>query len=152
MLVLYGSKFCTENFGLLAIAIYLLSRLEIRNDELITRLRLLRIQSKAILFQFICTLFRAQNIIFLIFEIYCFLKDSFPKIINQLLDKKKRIAFTFLIFGCLISISTILINSFSTYINVMASYFWDNPYLLDAKKIFYTFSDFLPFIKRIWLY
>ena len=139
MLILYGSKFCTENFGLVAIAIYLFSRLEIRKEKLLTKFKLLGIQSKAIFSQFICTLFRAQNIIFLIFEIYCFLKDSFPKIINQLLDKKKRIAFTFLIFGCLISISTILINSFSTYINVMASYFWDNPFLLDAKKIFYTF-------------
>ena len=139
MLVLYGSKFCTENFGLLAIAIYLLSRLEIRNDELITRLRLLRIQSKAILFQFICTLFRAQNIVFLIYEIYCFLKDSLPNIINQLLDKKKNIVFIFLIFGVLLSIGSILINSFSTYITVMSSYFWDNPFLLDAKKIFFTF-------------
>ena len=139
MLILYGSKFCTENFGLVAIAIYLLTRLEIRDKKFLKRLKLLQIQSKAILFQFIFTLFRAQNIIFLIYEIYCFLKDFFPNIINQLLDKKKTIAFTFLIFGILIFISSILINSFSTYINVMYLYFWDNPFLLDAKKIFYTF-------------
>ncbi len=139
MLVLYGSKFCTENFGLVALAIYLLLRTEIRNNELITRLKLLQIQSKAILFQFICTLFRAQNIVFLIYEIFCFLKDSLPNIINQLLDKKKIIAFTFLIFGVLLSIGSILINSFSTYIRIMSSYFWDNPFLLDAKKIFLTF-------------
>ena len=139
MLILYGSKFCTENFGLVAIAIYLLSRLEIRDNKFLTRLKLLQIQSKAILFQFICTLFRAQNIIFLIYEIYCFLKDFVPNKINQLLDKKKNIAFIFLILGGLVSISFILIQSFSTYINVMYLYFWDNPFLIDAKKIFYTF-------------
>ncbi len=139
MLILYGSKFCTENFGLVAIAIYLLSRLEIKEDKFLTRLKLLKIQSKAILYQFICTLFRAQNVILLIYEIYCFLKDSFPNIINQLLDKKKRIAFLILILGGFIFISFILINSFSTYINVMSSYFWDNPFLLDAKKVFNTF-------------
>lgn len=139
MLVLYGSKFCTENFCLLALGIYLLSRLEIRNDELLSRLKVLGIQSKAILLQFILTLFRAQNLIFLIYEIFCFLKDFFSNKINQLLDKKKTITFTFLIFGVLLSISSILVNSFSSYINVMSSYFWDNPFLLDAKKIFYTF-------------
>ena len=152
MLILYGSKFCTDNFGLVAIALYLLSRLEIRNNKLLTRLKLLQIQSKAILSQFICTLFRAQNIIFLIYEIYCFLKDSFPNIISQLLDKKKSIAFTFLILGGLISISSILINSFSTYINVMYLYFWDNPFLLDAKKIFYTFFSDTDNLSKIQLF
>ena len=155
MLILYGSKFCTENFGLVAIAIYLLSRLEIREDKLLSRLKLFLIQSKAILSQFICTLFRAQNIIFLIYEIYCFLIDSFPNIINQFLDKKKSIAFTFLIFGGLFSISFVLINSFSTYISVMSSYFWDNPFLIDAKKIFYTFfpdTNNLSTIKLVFGY
>ena len=76
MLILYGSKFCTENFGLLAIAIYLFSRLEIRKEKLLTKFKLLGIQSKAIFSQFICTLFRAQNIIFLIFEIYCHIKPA----------------------------------------------------------------------------
>ena len=112
MLVLYGSKFCTENFCLLAIGIYLLSRLEIRNDELQSRVKFFEIQSKAILFQFILTLFRAQNLIFLIYEIVCFLKDFFSNIINKLIDKKKTITFAFLIFGVLFSISSILINSF----------------------------------------
>ena len=155
MLVLYGSKFCTENFCLLALGIYLLSRLEIRNGELLSRLKILGIQSKAILLQFILTLFRAQNLIFLIYEIFCFLKDFFSNKINQLLDKKKTITFTLLIFGFLLSISSILINSFSTYINVMSSYFWDNPFLLDAKKIFYTFfpnSNNLSTIQLIFGY
>ncbi len=155
MLVLYGSKFCTENFCLLAIGLYLLSRLEIRNYKSLSRLKFLGIQSKAILFQFILTLFRAQNLIFLIYEILCFLKDFFSNIINQLIDKKKTFIFTFLIFGVLLSISSILINSFSTYINVMSSYFWDNPFLLDAKKIFYTFfpnSDNLSTIQLVFGY
>ncbi len=136
MLVLYGSKFCTENFCLVAISIYLATRLEIRNSINLTRLKLLRIQIKSVLMQLLCTLFRAQNIIFFIYEIACLLKDFSQNIINKFFENKKNILLTFLVLGTLSSIFYLMYGSFTTYISVMSSYFWDNPFLLSAKKVF----------------
>ena len=153
MLVLYGNKFCTENFGLVAIAIFLVTRVNIKNYKIITRIKLLKIQSQSIILQFISTLFRAQNVVFLTYEIYCLFKDFFLKKILNIFKNKSNFVLSIVFFIALISLSLILINSFSTYIRVMSPYLWDKPYLLSAKKLFYMiFSEGsnLSFIQKIF--
>ena len=138
MLALYGSRFCTENFGLASLAIYLATRVEIKHLIISSRNKIKRIQLKSIFKQFLLTLFRAQNITFLIYEQSCLVKDFINRNIKSKFKNKKSIVVgsTYLII--IIIISIILILSLKNYYNILSDggLFWGNWYLTDPEKIF----------------
>ena len=141
MLCLYGSRFCTENFGLVSIAIYLATRVKINNLYAASKKEIQNIQLKSILIQFLLTLFRAQNITFFIYEQSCFLKDFIKSYFQQKIKNKKSNLIGIVYFLAISTFVVVLLLSIKNYLYIIPDFLWSGTYLIDPEKVFNFISS-----------
>lgn len=132
-LVIYGMRFTTENFSILCVSLFIISRLnEINNRKLINNFKYRFIQLKS---QFVLLFFRSQNIPIFFIELILFSRDFLGKHSKFSKSFTKNYFFLINFIGSIFIFFIIFVTN-KNYILSSFSTFWDSNYPVKPNDIY----------------
>ncbi len=136
MLATYSLKFCTENFSLLAVAVFFVTRQKLNPynyaKSLLSRLRNLFLQ-------LILVCFRAQNLPLFGIELYEFIRLYINK--NNIPSRRNYLIRIFIILLTASLIISGLYTLIHDYLVIIPRYMWGGPYSFRPKNLYEGFSS-----------